>query len=299
MKPKSKSITLLIWLFLGMFGGHRFYVGKWKSGLVYIVLYALGMSSVSKNSGVASLCLTAWGIFWFVDLFLILLNRFTDKYGRLLVTSRTQQYVPQTQNIPRAPQYTPQTQNIPQTQQYVPQTQNVPRAPQYVSQMQNAPQTAQTVPQSRNTTPGVYAYSGTEPFIFISYAHRDSAKVLPIIAKLQADGYLIWFDEGIDPGTEWDANIAAHVRQCGLMLAFLSSSYLNSNNCKDELNFARDLDKNRILIYLEDIVLPDGMAMRLNRLQAIHQYRYQNQNDFYQKLYDSPDMQAMRTGAGQ
>ena len=140
----------------------------------------------------------------------------------------------------------------------------------------------------------VGAYNGTDSFIFISYAHRNSDKVIPIIAKMQADGYRVWFDEGIDPGTEWDANIANHVRSCDLMIAFISKEYLNSENCKDELNFARDLGKNRILIYLENVELPDGMAMRLNRLQAIHQYKYEDQKDFYEKLYNSPDMQSLR-----
>ncbi len=29
------------------------------------------------------------------------------------------------------------------------------------------------------------AYQGTEPDIFVSYAHKDSERVLPIIAKMQ------------------------------------------------------------------------------------------------------------------
>ena len=43
---------------------------------------------------------------------------------------------------------------------------------------------------------------------------------------------------------------------------------MKSDNCKDELNFARDLQKERLLVYLENVKLPLGMAMRLNRLQA-------------------------------
>lgn len=35
VKMKSKSTIFLIWLFLGLFGGHRFYVGKTMSGLLY------------------------------------------------------------------------------------------------------------------------------------------------------------------------------------------------------------------------------------------------------------------------
>ena len=33
---KSKSTMFLLWLFTGLFGGHRFYVGKTFSGLIYM-----------------------------------------------------------------------------------------------------------------------------------------------------------------------------------------------------------------------------------------------------------------------
>ena len=46
-------------------------------------------------------------------------------------------------------------------------------------------------------------YEGTDPYIFISYAHRDKDRVLPVLRSLSERGYRIWFDEGIDPGTEW------------------------------------------------------------------------------------------------
>ena len=54
-----------------------------------------------------------------------------------------------------------------------------------------------------NTVP--VAYKGDQPYIFISYAHKDSNIVLPIIARLQQDGYRVWYDEGIALGSSWDA----------------------------------------------------------------------------------------------
>lgn len=46
------------------------------------------------------------------------------------------------------------------------------------------------------------AYKGKEKYIFVSYAHKDSAKVLPIIENMQHAGYRIWYDTGIKAGTE-------------------------------------------------------------------------------------------------
>ena len=127
-------------------------------------------------------------------------------------------------------------------------------------------------------------YDGKEPYVFISYAHKDMDKVFAVIKKLQEEGFRVWYDEGIDPATEWDENIAQHIVDCGYLIAFISKNYINSNNCKDEINFARDLDKDRLLVYIEDTALPLGMSMRLRRLQAIHAYKYKEKNDFYAKL---------------
>lgn len=130
-------------------------------------------------------------------------------------------------------------------------------------------------------------YDGSKPYIFISYSHKDIDKVFGIIRMLQDEGYRVWYDEGIDPATEWDDNIAQHIIDSGCLIAFISGNYIASSNCKDEINFARDLDKPRLLIYIEQTKLPAGMAMRLMRIQAIHEYKYENKADFSKKLLEA------------
>lgn len=136
-------------------------------------------------------------------------------------------------------------------------------------------------------TSPVEAYSGSQPFIFVSYAHFDKELVFPILSHMIHSGYRVWYDDGIDPGTEWDDNIASHVQECSCFVAFISRNYLDSDNCKDELNYARDLKKERLLVYMEDVELPAGMAMRLNRLQAIYWNTYKDKRAFYTKLFTS------------
>ncbi|MBQ6867568.1 MAG: toll/interleukin-1 receptor domain-containing protein [Clostridia bacterium] len=136
-------------------------------------------------------------------------------------------------------------------------------------------------------------YRGDEPYIFISYSHKDSRKVWPVIEQMQADGYRVWYDEGIDPGTEWDENIAAHVTGCDYFIAFISKNYINSENCKDELNFSRDLGKKQLLIYLEDTNLPDSMDLRFGRCQSISK---NGKGNFYQRLYDAEGISSFTNG---
>ena len=89
----------------------------------------------------------------------------------------------------------------------------------------------------------VPAYEGKEAYIFVSYAHKDSAAVLPIIEKLYEQKYRIWYDEGIAPGSEWPKNIADHLNGASAVLIFVSQNSLDSENCENEVSRASKSDK--------------------------------------------------------
>lgn len=128
------------------------------------------------------------------------------------------------------------------------------------------------------------AYEGTEPYIFISYAHKDSDRVLPIISALQERGFRVWYDAGIEAGTEWPEYIAEHLESCTVFLAFLSQSALDSPNCRREINFAIDERKEMLNIYLEELRLSAGMRMQLGVLQAMFCYRHSSRESFMEEL---------------
>lgn len=66
MSPKSKTITLLLCIFLGIFGVHRFYVGKIGTGIIWLL-----------TGGI-------FGIGWLFDIFSIAIDDFYDFQGREL-----------------------------------------------------------------------------------------------------------------------------------------------------------------------------------------------------------------------
>ena len=94
-----------------------------------------------------------------------------------------------------------------------------------------------------NRTP---AYEGKEPYIFVSYAHKDRDVVLPVIAFLYENRYRAWYDEGITPGSEWPHNIASHIENADTVLIFTSENSLASINCENEAVRAVELKKNII-----------------------------------------------------
>ena len=63
---KSRTVALLLCIFLGPLGIHRFYVGKIGTGILWLLTGGL------------------FGIGWIVDLILIIIGSFTDKGGNFL-----------------------------------------------------------------------------------------------------------------------------------------------------------------------------------------------------------------------
>lgn len=97
----------------------------------------------------------------------------------------------------------------------------------------------------------VRAYEGKEPYIFVSYAHRDSEQVLPIIRELYERKYRVWYDEGIAPGSSWPQNIADHLQKAGAVIVFVSENSLASINCKNEVKVARENKKKTIFVSID------------------------------------------------
>ena len=68
VSPKSWLVTLLLCLFLGVVGGHRFYAGKIGTAIIMILLSLTGISEI-------------WAL---IDLIMIILSKFKDKQGLVI-----------------------------------------------------------------------------------------------------------------------------------------------------------------------------------------------------------------------
>ena len=102
-------------------------------------------------------------------------------------------------------------------------------------------------------------YSGTAPYGFISYAHADAERVLPVVGALDADRYRLWYDAGIEAGTNWPEVVASHLLHAGAAVFFLSARFLRSQNCVREVHDAVSQRKPMILVYLEPVELPGDL----------------------------------------
>lgn len=122
------------------------------------------------------------------------------------------------------------------------------------------------------------AYRGKEPYMFISYAHVDSAIVYPIISEFNDIGYRVWYDEGIEPGIEWPEEIANALDRCSLFVVFISPAAAGSLNVRNEINFALSKKLPFIAIYIKDTTLTPGLQLQMGSKQAILKYNMDDES---------------------
>ena len=127
------------------------------------------------------------------------------------------------------------------------------------------------------------AYSGGEPFVFVSYAHRDAHLVFPDLMALHANGVRIWYDEGIDPGNEWPDEIANALTGATAFLVFVSPAAVQSRNVRNEINFALNRNKLFLAVHLQETELPAGLELRMGDIQALMKWRMTEEH-YFQKL---------------
>lgn len=108
-----------------------------------------------------------------------------------------------------------------------------------------------------------------EPYLFVSYAHADSAQVFPYIKKLHGDGFRIWYDEGIPFSSEWDEEIAAALEGAAMMVLFISPISVQRPNVLKELRFAIANKKSIMPMYLKETILPPVWQFHLGTPQAV------------------------------
>ena len=119
------------------------------------------------------------------------------------------------------------------------------------------------------------AYEGKEPFAFVSYAHKDSNIVLPVIQGLQNRGVRVWYDGGLELTDQWLKRIADRLEKCSCVLAFVSRNSADSDNCYKEIHFAVEEKKGIAVVHLDPVEKLNAQTrMQLGPLHALFYDRY-------------------------
>jgi hypothetical protein len=127
------------------------------------------------------------------------------------------------------------------------------------------------------------AYTGSDPYVFVSYSHQDKAAVYPEIRRFQNLGCRIWYDEGIRPSSDFTAQLADAITRCRLFLVFITPNSVASRYVLDEIHFALDRGKSILPIHLVKSPLPDALQLKLGRFLAI--LRHEISEDRYRQQF--------------
>ena len=92
-----------------------------------------------------------------------------------------------------------------------------------------------------------------QPYIFISYSHKNRDMIIAIIQSLYESGWKIWYDEGLTIGDNYDETIKAHVQNCSAFLLFVTDESVDSKYIKaNEIPWAVEFKKPIIKCILDD-----------------------------------------------
>lgn len=96
------------------------------------------------------------------------------------------------------------------------------------------------------------AYTGQEPYLFVSYSHRDTASVYPILDILYDNKYRLWYDESCETGNDFRDELKDKIEGCSGVILFVSEASMNSPFCGMEILCAKEKSKRIYPIYLGD-----------------------------------------------
>lgn len=119
--------------------------------------------------------------------------------------------------------------------------------------------------------------------IFISYSHEDSDSLRELRSILDRNNYNYWYDEGIPSGEEFADTIVRNIKAAEQFVVLISRNSVRSKYVKDEVHIAYKNDKQILVIYIDDVVLEDGLELFLDRNQAIHRELI-NEYDYERKI---------------
>lgn len=107
------------------------------------------------------------------------------------------------------------------------------------------------------------AYTGNEPYLFVSYSHRDTDMVYPILDALYDRKYRMWYDESCETGNDFRDELRHRIEGAEAVLLFVSESSMSSPFCGMEIIVARENNKRLYPIYLDNSDVPPAFQILL------------------------------------
>ena len=108
------------------------------------------------------------------------------------------------------------------------------------------------------------SYKGDGKFAYACYTLEDSDYVFPFLLKLNEKRYRIRYDEGVQDEVAVDALRKHNIKNCEVLLVFMSQKALQSLYFMNQLEMAQKLEKIPYVIYLDGTATAEQAAKFLD-----------------------------------
>lgn len=126
-----------------------------------------------------------------------------------------------------------------------------------------------------NNQDRIQPYDGENPYVFISYAHKDEVEVKRILKALKGQNIRFWFDENMVTGENWNDSISKALNKSHYIIFIESENFNNSVNCLKEVTDALAQDKNIGIVRL------DNRTNLCKDLESYHAITFKNKDLAY------------------
>lgn len=137
--------------------------------------------------------------------------------------------------------------------------------------------TPQTIPfdaeKHEDISAGFEPHIGSDPYLFVSYSHRDKAEVYPILKSLHDRKFRIWYDEACETGNDFRDELRDRIMGSEAILLFVSKSSMTSKYCGMEIIVAYQNNKRIFPIFVEqetDELVPPAFKLVLDNLHHLN-----------------------------
>ena len=140
------------------------------------------------------------------------------------------------------------------------------------------------------------SYEGTEPYLFISYSHADTATVDKILRVLDGEKFRMWYDDTMEIGEDFRTELKTKIEGCYAMLLFVSKASMASKFCGMEIITAYKNDKRIYPVFIENgAEIPDIIKMIFDTIQHVKSENIFESDKYIKKLIDSLPEETMRS----
>ena len=112
------------------------------------------------------------------------------------------------------------------------------------------------------------------PFLFVSYSRKDIKEFQMILEILRRNHFRFWYDMGLKSGAEWAEELGQKIEYCSQFMVIITENSIESKYVRKEINMAVDMksDGQILVLYLRNLILPNGLKFLLGNLQAVARY---------------------------